>query len=237
MTQVRYLGTGEAFAHRLPNTSVVYEGAQRVLLDCGYSVPQALWRASLDPDWLDAIYLTHFHADHCFGLPAVLARMGEDGRERPLTLVGGKGSQASTERVLETGYPGLVGKCPFDVNFVEVPPGQPVVLGDLTVATARSNHSVPNHSVRIAEGPVSVCYSGDGGPTPETEALYAGATLLIHEAYYPDWSDKQTHASIPQVRELAQRAGVDQLHLLHLKRSATRPDDVVLPTPGDVFSL
>ena len=82
-----------------------------------------------------------------------------------------------------------------------------------------------------------MCYSGDGGPTAATEALYAGATLLIHEAYYADWSEKKSHASVPQVQALAQRVGVQQLHLLHLKRSAPRPADATLPAPGDVYPL
>ena len=118
MVQVRYLGTGEAFDDRLPNTSLVYEGDRRILLDCGYSIPHALWKQSLDPGWLDAIYLTHFHADHCFGLPAVLARMNQDGRTRSLQLLGGVGSTEASKAVLTLGYPSLLGRLGFALEYI-----------------------------------------------------------------------------------------------------------------------
>jgi len=237
MIQVRYIGTGEAFDHRMPNTSIVYDGARRILLDCGYSIPHALWSHSLDPGWLDAIYLTHFHADHCFGLPAVLVRMGQDGRSRPLELVGGPGSTDAIKRVLETGFPGMLRKSNFELRFHEVCPSDSLGLGPVTLQTARSHHSIPNHSIRMTDGDVSVCYSGDGGPSEETEALYANANLLIHEAYYAEESPKITHASVPQVAAMATRAQVKSLHLLHLARAAPKPSEHIVPAPGDVFTV
>ncbi len=236
MVQVRYIGTGEAFDHRLPNTSLVYEGTATILLDCGYSVPHALWRQRLDPDWLDAIYLTHFHADHCFGLPAVMYRMHQDGRTRPLTLIGGPGSAEAASRVLETGYPGAMTKLGYDVPRLEIAPGAPQAFMGVTIATARSGHSIPNHSVRLEAEGLSVCYSGDGTPTPATRALYRGATLLIHETYEPDAPSKG-HAAIPQVVAMAEAVGVETLHCLHLRRSATAPPQIHVPTPGEVHAL
>lgn len=237
MIQVRYIGTGEAFDHRIPNTSIVYDGARRILLDCGYSIPHALWSHSIDPNWLDGIYLSHFHADHCFGLPAVLVRMGQDGRERPLELLGGPGSTQAINRVLETGFPGMVGRSKFELRFHEVCPSESFAVGPVTVQTARSHHSIPNHSVRLTEGSISIAYSGDGGPSEETEALYANVNLLIHEAYYAEESPKLTHASVPQVVALAERAQVKSLHLLHLARAASKPTNHTVPTPGDVFTV
>jgi ribonuclease BN (tRNA processing enzyme) len=237
VVSVRYIGTGEAFDHRLPNTSMVFDGGHRILLDCGYSVPHALWSHSTDPNWLDAVYISHFHADHCFGLPALLARMGEDGRQRELLLLGGPGSAEAAARVLETGYPRILEKLPYPLIRREVDTHNGLTIGPIQIRTARSNHSVPNHSIRLQEGEVSVCYSGDGGPNPETEALFSGASLLIHEAYYDDWHDKQSHASVPQVLALAERAGVQRLHLIHLRRTAPIPQGVEVPRPGDVVVL
>ena len=44
--RVEVLGCGEAFDETLPNTSLlVNTGALKMLLDCGYSVPQRFWCA------------------------------------------------------------------------------------------------------------------------------------------------------------------------------------------------
>ncbi|HIA01099.1 MAG TPA: ribonuclease Z [Myxococcales bacterium] len=237
MIQIRYIGTGEAFDHRLPNTSMVYEGERRILIDCGYAVPHALWSHSRDPNWLDAIYLSHFHADHCFGLPALLARMGEDGRERSLTIFGGPGSKEATNTVLQTGYPRMLEKLPFPLEQVEIPPESPARFGALTLKVAQSHHSVPNYSLRIEEDTMSLCYSGDGGPSEATQALFSGCSLLIHEAYHPELQTKQSHASVPQVMAMAKQLRVEQLHLIHLKRDAPLPTGATVPVPGQIYLL
>ena len=41
---VRFIGTGEAFNPHLPNTSVLYSGRVKLLLDCGYGVPTRFGR-------------------------------------------------------------------------------------------------------------------------------------------------------------------------------------------------
>jgi len=232
--QVRYIGTGEAFDHRRTNTSILVEGPERILLDCGYSVPHALWAQSLDPDWLDGVYISHFHADHCFGLPAVMARMNQDGRTRRLRLLTGVGGSAQSKHVLKLGYPSLLDRLKYPVEYQEIAPGSPLSVGQLTLHTARSHHSIPNHSIRIDDGAVSIAYSGDGAPSADTEAMYAGVNLLIHETYYADYSSK-SHAGLLDVKAMALRVGVKALHVLHLSREIETPNDVHTPRPGDVM--
>lgn len=245
MVRVHYIGTGEAFDERSPNTSVLYDGPARVLLDCGYAVPHALWRTlGADPDLLDAIYLSHFHADHCFGLPPLLARLREDRRTRPLALLGGPGASAAVSALLEVAYPGLEAKLPFETPRLEVPPGPSLRFGKLLVRTARTCHSVPNHAVRLeADGlpgaARAVCYSGDGAPSKESEALYQNANLLIHEAYYdrvPTGSPgSATHGAEPEVLAMAARANVRQVHLVHASRRRRTPKGAHWPRSGQSY--
>lgn len=248
MARVTFIGTGEAFDEQLPNTSLLYRGDRTLLLDCGYAVPHAFWRAGVGADELDAIYLTHIHADHAFGLPALLLRMREDGRERPLSVLGGPGVGGWLTRLLELGYPGAyaAGKC-FPIEPVEVSPKAPLALGALTLRNAQSAHPVRNLSVRIEEAGHAFCYSGDGAPTPATRALYDGADLLVHECYSAE-PDVPGHAHAPALLELAETASVAQLALLHLSRSRKAAVQrcvasysgsvhVHLPAPGDELEV
>ena len=245
---VTFVGTGEACDPTLPNTSLLYRGGRVILIDCGYSVPAALWRLIDDPNMIDAIYISHLHADHSFGLPGLLLWMRQGGRERPLTIIGGPGLEPWLGRLLELGYPGSFtpSKC-FPIEPVVAEPAKQTRLGPLTLRTAPSDHSVRNLALRIEERGLACCYSGDGAPTDETAALFADADLLVHEC----WADRpglNSHAHVEQVLELARAARVARLCLLHIggasrdavaARIARGTDDlpVLLPAPGDIVAV
>jgi hypothetical protein len=57
---VRVIGSGEAFDTYLGNTSYLFtgKGLPTVLFDCGYQIPERLWKNGLHTN-LDAICFTH----------------------------------------------------------------------------------------------------------------------------------------------------------------------------------
>src|SRR6266496_2721801 len=101
------LGTGEAFDDTLGNTSALVLSDSRILVDCGYTGPFQVWHYNSEPDLIDAIYISHAHADHYFGLPPLLTRMWEDGRKKPLTLISQKHVLEQIWQLLEFGYAGM----------------------------------------------------------------------------------------------------------------------------------
>jgi ribonuclease Z len=247
-----FVGTGEAIDPTLPNTSLLIRGPQTLLLDCGYSVPHALWRITRDVEELDAIWISHVHADHAFGLPALLLWMRLGGRTKPLTLLCGPGQAAKLEQVLELGYPGsfAASKC-YPIELRELAGDGPHSLGDFTLRIAASRHSVPNSALRLeARGLRSLVYSGDGAPTPATAELCEGASLLVHECFFASASEHvpAKHGDLPGCLALAQSAGVETLALLHFAAEAKREIleaaraqadgfELLLPSPGDRVSL
>lgn len=250
-----FVGTGEAIDPALPNTSLLLCGARTLLLDCGYAVPHAFWAISSDVDLLDGVWISHGHADHCFGLPALLLWMRLGGRKRPLTILGGPGSRARLEQLLELGYPGSYAphKC-YAIEYVELQPNTTESFGPLELRIAASAHSIVNYALRIdAPGQRSVMYSGDGAVTEGTRALARGVSVLVHECFFPARSDspkgERKHGDLDGCVELAVEAGVESLALLHFAAEAKQairdrardlatPDlQILLPTPGDSLAL
>src|SRR3954453_8999558 len=65
-------------------------GGDRVLFDCGEGTQRQLVR-SVGLAEIDAVFITHFHADHWLGLPGMLKSFALRDRERPLTVYGPPG--------------------------------------------------------------------------------------------------------------------------------------------------
>lgn len=243
------VGAGAAFDPELANTSLLYrDGAGfAMLLDCGYAVPHALWRLSQDASLLDAVFVTHIHADHTFGLPALLAWMKSRCRERPLTVAGGPGIERWLWKLLDLGYPGSYApeKC-FRIDAVEVSPGEAwAPVERLSVRVAESDHKVRNSSVRVDSPEGSVAYSGDGDITEGTAALFANVGVLVHESF-TDLEPRGGHAAAKGVVAMAEAAAVGCLALVHVateEQEAVRarvraydgPLDLVMPAAGDVL--
>ncbi len=211
------LGSGEAFDPVLPNTSLLYQGERTVLVDCGFASVQAVWRQSPDPEFLDAVLLTHHHADHTFGLPALLMVMQAGGRSRPITLIGTPGTKQHVTAMFDIAYtPGLA-RLGFPVEFVECAPGETVTCGPIAIRTALPDHGIAVLSTRWeAGGAPQFAYSADGKATGATRALFKGVPVLVHECYAMPGREGPTHSNVETVLDVASQSGAETLVLVHI---------------------
>jgi ribonuclease BN (tRNA processing enzyme) len=216
MPSLTLLGSGEAFDPVLPNTSLLYQGERNVLVDCGFAAAQAMWRHSLAPEFLDAVLLTHHHADHTFGLPALLMVMQAGGRARPLTIIGPPGTKQYVATLFDLAYtPGLV-RLTFEVDFVECALGESVTCGPIAIRTALPDHGIPVLSTRWeAGGAPQFAYSADGKATEATRALFKGVPVLVHECYAMPGREGPVHSNVETVLEAAAESGAGTLILVH----------------------
>lgn len=255
MGELFILGSGEAFDPARPNTSLLYHGEGTILVDCGFAAVQALWRHSQDPDYLDAVVLSHHHADHTFGLPALLMVMEGVGlsrkrRTRPLTVLGPPGTRQYVTSLFDLAYaPGLK-RLSFPIAFLECAPGQATRAGRVTLRTALPDHGTPVLSTRWeAGGRTRFAYSADGKATDATRALFRGAPVLVHECYAMPGAEGPVHTHVERVLELAAESGAGTLVLVHqaydqrdaiaeyLQTQKTFAGNVLTPDEGTVLTV
>lgn len=220
--KITFLGVGEACDAQYPNTSIlvaaVEDAREHVLLDCGFTTPHVYFKSCSDPEALLGVWISHFHGDHFFGMPLLLLRLSEMGREKPLLILGPESIQQKIEAALELAYPGVGEQLGFPVDYLPVEPGKRVEATGFQWKSAKNHHSQSALSVLIRTGQKSVLYSGDGGPTPESLALAKGCDLVIHEAFCFE-GEMSGHGSVSRAVEFAQKAGAPQLALVHIQRS------------------
>lgn len=253
--KVIFLGVGEACDEKYPNTSIWLqtrtEGVRRsLLLDCGFTVPPQYWRQTPDPEDLDALWISHFHGDHFFGIPALLVRFWEMKRQKPLTLLGQSGVEDRVRDAMELAYPNFLQKLQFPLEFIAAEPEREILAVGLKWRFAENSHGQRDLAVRIEDGSCSVFYSGDGAPTPETLQLAQGCHLVIHEAFRMEGTTPG-HGTVRDCLQFALQAHAATLALVHLQRDerSTRYDAIqellngtggihgLLPEPGDALEL
>jgi len=247
--KVIFLGVGEAFDTNLPNNShIIISGETKLLLDCGFSVPQQLWKYAEDPNLLDAINISHQHADHYFGLPAVLLRMWEGGRERDLTIICQRNLKDNFEEFMDFAYKGFLQKFKYKINLVEAKEGESVEFQGLKLSHEKTVHSGDNLAVKVSDGKNTMAYSGDGSPLSDT-GFYKDLDLLILETYLYD-EEKIGHSSIVSGIKFAEDNSVKCLALTHINRDFRRDKlpamkdkiksdnvKVIIPEPMDEYDL
>lgn len=86
-----FLGTSAGVPTKARNVSatalIETSGSHWYLVDCGEGTQHRLLHTPLSIRDLRAIFITHVHGDHCFGLPGLLASAGMSGRTQPLELI------------------------------------------------------------------------------------------------------------------------------------------------------
>lgn len=139
-----FLGTSAGTPTRHRNVSsmaLCAEGNKHwYMVDCGEGTQHQLLNCALSLHHLKAIFITHVHGDHCYGLPGLLASAGLSGRKSPLTIVCPKAVVQMITAVKEATDLWLN----FELNFVIAETqSEPISLDDFDVELLPLSHRVP----------------------------------------------------------------------------------------------
>lgn len=218
MATLHLLGTGAAFSDANRTTTMLAVSTDRsaVVIDCGGDVVQRLLSHGIALDTIDALIVTHEHADHVSGFPLMMERLWLAGRTRALDVYGVARAVAQARRIHDAfdtsrwpGYPEI------RYHLVEASPSAAVLECEAwRIAATPGSHPVPVIALRIEDlvGGGVLVYSCDTERSGEVERLAQGANLLVHEAT----GAGPGHSSATDAAAVAKGAGVARLVLVHI---------------------
>ena len=207
-----YPGCGEATSGYLLQSK-----GFSLLLECGSAVLSRLPRY-VDVRGLDAVLISHYHADHVADLGclqyATKVQMDLGLRSDPLPLYGPEGDACPSLTYHEYTLALHIGAC------------EPVRIGPFAVTLQETNHPVLCYAMRIESEGKSVVYTADTGWYEGLIDLARGADLLLCETSlynrYYGWVDG--HLTAGEAGRLASLAGVRKMVLTHLPHSGEHAD-------------
>ena len=239
---------GEACAGYL-----VEGGGSRVLVDIGPGVVAQLLQRH-HPDELDAVVVSHMHADHMLDL--VTLRYVYPWRARPreerLRVVLPPGS---ADQMLDLAK-GVGNARHFEDSFrlSEHDGSTPVAFGGLSLGPIETQHYIPCWGFRIESEGKRLAYTADTAPCGGLIDLADGPDLLLSEATLRSLNEDAAppeprgHLTPAEAGEAAREGGTRRLMLTHLpvngggdwairEASETFQAEVVIAEPSRTYEI
>ncbi len=146
-----FLGTSSGVPTKGRNVSatavIEASGKAWYLVDCGEGTQHQLLHTPLSMRELRAIFITHVHGDHCFGLPGLLASAGMSGRTEPLDLILPAALQEWVRQSLAVSQTHL----PFELRLHVLESLEAWSSAHIHVSTVELSHRVPSYGYVFAE--------------------------------------------------------------------------------------
>jgi ribonuclease BN (tRNA processing enzyme) len=185
----------------------------KILLDCGSGVLSALQRKCSLQD-LDAVILSHLHADHMSDM--LVMRYALMFEERKYALPVYMPSQPESEAWLLSG-------CKY-FNPIEINHKKYYTLGNLKIYFTPVMHPVMAYATRIEKNGTAFVYSGDTMYDENLIDFATNADLFICDSAFSDeehWPEAP-HASAKQAAQMALNAKAKRLMITHFSPKADR---------------
>jgi len=199
---------------------------QLLILDSGSGIAELGANLAQDGAGHFHLLISHTHWDHIQGFPFFAPAFVPGTR---VSVVGPAGSikslQAAFADQMDPAYfPLRLDEVPADLEFIEVPAGQPLELAGMTVTPHELNHPIVTLGWRIQEGGSTFVFATDNelrapNGVQGMAEWCRGADLLVHDAQYSEaeypahagWG----HSTFDDALSLAEDAEVRQLAFFH----------------------
>lgn len=213
--QIIVLGCGAAFPRAGAACSgfLLRSGDTSVWLDAGNGTFSRLQEYVPFGD-VDALVLTHRHADHIADvLPLMYARGFDEGVREPLPVYSPPDVPQALTSNLGEGSEGIFWNT-FDIR----PLAEPFEVGPLRFEPFRTVHPVETYGVRVSEDGNRFVYTADTGDFPQLPEACSGADLLLCEATFVRGTSAPPgiHLWAEEAGTVAEKAGAGRLVLTHV---------------------
>lgn len=210
---------------------LLQDGATNVLLDCGNGVFGKL-RQHLDYTEIDAVLISHLHADHILDLVPFSYALTYAPKQQPVPvhtwpgtdtparprLIAPPGASRLFRRVVGSwGNDDLIENA---FRIEEYGPGDTVEVGEIRASFHPVPHFIDTFAINVtaADGSGRLTYGADCRPGPELVEIARDADLLIAEATLPrpERTGVRGHMTPEEAGDHARRAGAKRLVLTHI---------------------
>lgn len=175
----------------------------------------------LDRAGIDAIWVSHFHLDHCGGLAPLLfaTKYAPETQERrkPLRIFGGSGLRRLIEKFDEAGDYRLLQQ-PFPVEIFEIGHLEKFqILPDVEATALSTPHKDESHAIHLRNTEDrTIVFTADTGFTENLATFARNVDLFILECSFVKNKPVEWHLELAEAMYLIRKASPKKAMLTHL---------------------
>jgi ribonuclease Z len=215
------LGSGTANPHPKRSSAAFWleTSGGIVMLDLAASAMHRLAQERLEWGKIDAIWISHFHLDHCAGLLPYLfaARHAPEMKDRtkPLKIFGAIGLRDLVGAFDKTAEGKLL-QLSFPVDIVEIEHLEKFeILSGVSAIAMKTTHTDNSYAIRIEDAVKSFVYTSDTSFQKGIIAFAKRSNLLIIESSFVENKPTQIHLELAEAMYLIQHAKPERAMLTH----------------------
>ena len=244
--KITFLGTGDASnsGGRAQQAILLTTPDLTLLVDCGANTLQRLQQMQINPNEIDAVLFTHFHADHFLGTVHLdLSLIFDFPRKRNLLYLGPVGLKQRCEQLFSLSYPRLYPNDNFVREMVEYEPNQKYVVLDnrAIIETFPMEHAPESLGYRIFLNGKYIAITGDTQWHDGIIDLAKNSDCLICECFhYKKPQPRIGHCSYEEISENSDRIDTKKIILLHAHREVLAHKDNIdftIANDGEVIEI
>ena len=232
--KITILGTGTSFVdpERVQSGVLVEADGQVLLLDIGSGVLHRLTQTNLDPTSLDALFISHFHIDHCSDFATLYQTLWMSKYEKALQVFAAPYVTDWSRGIFDIAFTYLRDRIAIDVTTLSE--NDVVHIGPVIVTTSPTTHgSMDSRAFRVEAEGKSLVYSSDTAPCKEVVDLAKDADILIHECNWLDGPHPEgVHTSPSELALIVEKAAPRKVILTHMAPEVVKNEQAVVKTVG-----
>ncbi len=246
MIKIIFLGTAGSTFYRDNTTPCIL--VNNFLFDCPAECPMILSAKHL-LDEVEAIFITHQHADHILGVFPLAWHAWLALWKKKIKIYGPPGIEEYIVKILQVIHPQKHGQMLEKLEITEIDDGDKVGA----IKAVKTKHTVPTLAYRLEINGASFCYTGDTSPSKHLVDNLRPCDFLVHEATYPpgmeDKAIEDGHSTPIQAAKTALEVDAKILALVHIPVARLGPSivkeylaaakkifpETIIPKPGETY--
>jgi ribonuclease BN (tRNA processing enzyme) len=218
------LGSGTAVPHPTRSSAGFWletSSGGSILLDCSASAVYRMAQENLDWANLDAIWISHFHLDHCGGIAPFLFGTKNaaetQNRQKPFRIFGAKGLRSLIDAFDKANNYNLL-KQPFPVEIIEIESLEKFeILPNIEAVALDTPHTEESLAIHLRdEHDKTIVYTSDTGFDESLITFAGNVDLLVMECSFFKNKPVEKHLELREAMLLTRRAKPKSVMLTHL---------------------